>query len=204
MCCRWPCVVGGSALERLDTLRTLRRFLWMMKKKKSETTLVLPGYESSNNDDDDDEGSEDAAVTVSTPKSDSAAETEEEHCSDADQVLASEASDEDSDCRDSQVSSGWMGKAINHYGRQERKEQKLIESLADDLKTDLAMKISSGDLPDGKVQNLLVNDAVFNQYLEYARSCFHRFGELIYSNLASAVCYLEWVEEEKAKLNDKE
>lgn len=97
----------------------------------------------------------------------------------------------DSSCssshRDSQVSSGWMGKAINHYSRQEEKENRLhqlVQSVHNDLESQVMSKLE---------------EAEWTSYQEWCLETLRCFGDCVYPKLAKLDFFKTWCSNRKAQ-----
>ncbi|CAK9056302.1 unnamed protein product [Durusdinium trenchii] len=119
----------------------------------------------------------------------------------------SDVSSESSDLhRDSQVSSGWMGKGINfafHEHEKEKSREKHVESMLKELKADMAIHRGFDELKNRAVARLMADENVFEFYVEYCRSSLQRFGDVVYGQLADRGHYLEWILEKKRMLMNK-
>lgn len=88
--------------------------------------------------------------------------------------------------RDSQVSSGWMGRAINHYTREEKEDQlvQLVNEIHIDLESQVMSKL------EGKE---------WNSYSDYCLETLRRFGESCYRKLADLDFFKTWCRNRKAE-----
>ena len=96
---------------------------------------------------------------------------------------------------DSQVSSGWQGKAINHFRRVETEEAEMeaarkrrLRRTLDELREDL--KIEVGD------------HSCMADYLEYCKENLGIYGEKAYSTLSSKTFFTAWIRQQKGDKKD--
>ncbi|CAK9011047.1 30S ribosomal protein S6 [Durusdinium trenchii] len=99
-----------------------------------------------------------------------------------------ESNDESSsEHRDSQVSSGWMGKAINYYGRQEREamdwETKTHQKLLADIKSDL----------EEAMGGVLLQGEQWIRYEEWCSKALRTYGDSAYAKLSGLDYFKEWI-----------
>ncbi|CAK9085117.1 unnamed protein product, partial [Durusdinium trenchii] len=85
-----------------------------------------------------------------------------------------------SDHRDSQVSSGWMGKAINYYSRKEN-EVAHIQKLLKDIKADL----------EEAMGGVLLEAGQWRLYEEWCSKALRTYGDSAYSKLSSLESFKE-------------
>lgn len=90
--------------------------------------------------------------------------------------------------RDSQVSSGWLGRAYMYENQKARKaaaKQKLKDKLTDMLrgiKTDLETQLRGEILAD-----------TWTPYAMYARQALKDYGDQVYGDLATATTFQQWL-----------
>ena len=102
---------------------------------------------------------------------------------------------------DSQVSSGWLGKAYMHGNQEKRKEEEkqrvleeknhkraVIEFLVKEVKNDLEEALES------KLEGVF-----WDGYDTFASNAFSCYGEKVYPHLASVDTYQSWVHDMKAQ-----
>ena len=115
---------------------------------------------------------------------------------------SSSEAEEDEDQRDSQVSSGWLGKAINYYSRREEREsekaQKLLDDLLKDLQPELIWKDAYPAYPK-QVTEWLKDPETLKAYMAHCKDSLMNFGDAVYGILSSRTRYVEWVTEWKCK-----
>ena len=103
-------------------------------------------------------------------------------------ISESEASSGRSEFPCSQVSSGWMGKAISRGNAMEKKERAkhLMESWLRDLEGDLRAdeKVDANFLPE---------------YMRYCRRSLQAYGPCAYTTLVSGQHFLQWLGMQKSK-----
>ena len=91
-----------------------------------------------------------------------------------------------SDHRDSQVSSGWMGKAINYYSRKEN-EVAHIQKLLKDIKADL----------EEAMGGVLLEAGQWRLYEEWCSKALRTYGDSAYSKLSSLESFKVWIRKSK-------
>ena len=91
-----------------------------------------------------------------------------------------------SDHRDSQVSSGWMGKAINYYSRKEN-EVAHIQKLLKDIKADL----------EEAMGGVLLEAGQWRLYEEWCSKALRTYGDTAYSKLSSLESFKVWIRKSK-------
>ena len=86
---------------------------------------------------------------------------------------------------DSQVSSGWLGKAYSHFRQREEKEQakSKVKMTMRDLEGDLRTEVGQHPCMPG--------------YLAYCKDQLCRYGESCYSSLTSRDAFLTWLRGQK-------
>lgn len=106
----------------------------------------------------------------------------------SDSISESDASSARSEFPCSQVSSGWMGKAISRGNALEKKEQakRVLEGCLRDLESDLRVdeKVDVEFLPE---------------YLRYCRRSLQAYGSCAYTTLVSGQHFLQWLGLQKSK-----
>lgn len=106
----------------------------------------------------------------------------------SDSISESDASSARSEFPCSQVSSGWMGKAISRGNALEKKEQakRVLEGCLRDLESDLRVdeKVDLNFLPE---------------YLRYCKRSLQAYGPCAYTTLVSGQHFLQWLGLQKSK-----
>lgn len=106
--------------------------------------------------------------------------------SDAKSETSIDSSESSSSHRDSQVSSGRMGRAINHYTRAEEKQRfrQVVQDIHMDLESQAMSKFEGVE---------------WDTYADYCLDTLRRFGESSYHKLASVDFFRAWCRNLKAQ-----
>ena len=113
-------------------------------------------------------------------------------------ALTSSESEEE-EFPDSQVSSGWMGKAITYYNRREKQQGEKAEQLLEELVKDLQPELVLKNGHPAELMEWLQDPETLQAYLKHCKESFINFGDAVYGILADRQRYVEWVSEWKCK-----
>ena len=168
---------------------------------------VAISQESSGDDgnSDDDEVSEEesshgtlSAPTLTLPgksPSDHGVDTTQSDCSSEVSSPTTEGNN------DSQVSSGWLGKAYMHGNQEKRREEEKQRVLEEEKHKwaafEFLVKEIKNDLEEALETKL--EGVLWDGYASFAFNAFADYGEHVYSHLASVDTYQDWVREQKAQ-----
>lgn len=89
---------------------------------------------------------------------------------------------------DSQVSSGWLGKAYMYYNAMDRemeKQEGAVQRLLDDIRRDL----------ESQMETTLDDVPLWGEYRKWCRNQLHSYGDQVYHQLASFDNFSFWISE---------
>ena len=168
---------------------------------------VAISQESSGDDgnSDDDEVSEEesshgtlSAPTLTLPgksPSDHGVDTTQSDCSSEVSSPTTEGNN------DSQVSSGWLGKAYMHGNQEKRREEEKQRVLEEEKHKRAAFEFLVKEIKNDLEEALetKLEGVLWDGYASFAFNAFADYGEHVYSHLASVDTYQDWVREQKAQ-----
>ena len=106
----------------------------------------------------------------------------------------------DSPHRDSQVGSGWLGKAFNEVCRMDREEKAVLQKLRASLMEELSSPdMNSKMVNHPSVVRFMLKPEVIDEYMVYAATMVNDFGAVISPTLAQTSHYLKWIYDQKMK-----
>lgn len=98
----------------------------------------------------------------------------------------------DPHARCSQVSSGWMGRAIMAGNLQDQKEKEMEEEESRRAKKERVTNMMIEDIMRTLAHEM--GEPVYPAYAKWRRNAFNQYGDVIYGYLAKESSYLDWAQ----------